>query len=117
MRLTDKPEQDVVNAGNKMDKMDRQISGTGSAPTDLSTLVTPAFIYCEVLEFYLKDTGLHDLIASNPNPQSADKIIRNLKTKCWSLKAQGLRSPSERKKLDMEGDLDGLNISMNKLAE
>ena len=48
---------------------------------------------------------------------SADEIIRTLKTKFWSLKYQGLCSPSEGNKLYTEGELDGLKLAMNNLLE
>ena len=71
-----------------MAKFSRQISRTGSNPIDLSTFVTTAFIYCEVLALQLKDTGLHDLVNSNPKALSEDEIIWTLKTKLWSIKAK-----------------------------
>ena len=93
--------------------MDRHISGTGSAPIDLPTLIATDFIYYEVLAFQMKDTVLHDLDDSNPKFLYADDTIRTLKTKFRSIKAQGLCNSSESKKLCMEGCLARLKLSMN----
>ena len=93
MTLVDEPGQDVKKFGNKMAKMDRRISGIGSDPIYLSTLVATAFINCKVLALQLKDTGLHDLVDSNTKNLSVDNITRTLKTKFWYLKAQGLWIP------------------------
>ena len=117
MRITDEPIQDVKKFGNKVAKTACQISGTSSAPIDLYTLVSTAFIDCEVLAFYMKATGLHDLVYSNHNALYADEIIRTLKTKFWSLMDQGMWSPSEGKKLDTGVDLVELKLAMNKLVE
>ena len=65
----------------------------------------------------MKAAGLHNLVVSNPKALSADGIIRTLKTKFWSLKAQRLCSPSEGKKLDTEGDLTGLKLAMKNMVE
>ena len=73
---------------------------TGPAPMDLSISVITSFIECKVNVFQLNYTGLHNLVGNNPKALSIDEIIRTLKTKLRSLKAHGLRSPSERKKLD-----------------
>ena len=97
----DNPGQDVENCGNKMSEMARRISRTGSAPIDLSTLADTKFIDCNVLAFQIKATCLNDLVDINPNAMSEDEIIRNLKTKFWSLKAQVLCSPSEVDNLNM----------------
>ena len=78
-----------------------RISGTVSAPIDLSTLVATSFIDYKVLEFKLNDTCLHGLVGSNAKALSADEIIRTLKNKFRSLNAEILRSPSEANKLDM----------------
>ena len=75
-----------------MAKMACRISGTGYSPIDLYTLVTTEFIDQEVLDFQLKATGLCDLVYSKPKALSADEIIRILKNKLRSLKAQGLWS-------------------------
>ena len=48
---------------------------------------------------------------------SADEIIRNIKNKFLSLQVQILWIPYEGNKLDMEGDLFGLKLDMNKLVE
>ena len=55
-----------------MAEMARWIIRTGSAHIELSALIATAFIYCEVLAFQLKTTGLHDLVYSNPKVLSAD---------------------------------------------
>ena len=68
--------------------MSRRISGTGSTPINLSTLVATAFIYCKVLAFQMKATWLDDLVDSNPKALYVDDTIHNLKSKFWSLKAQ-----------------------------
>ena len=112
MRLTDETGQDDENFVNKMDEMARRISGTESAPIDLYTLVSTAFINWEVLDFHLKDTGLHGMVDSNPKSLFANEIIRTLKKKFRSFKAQGLWNPHESKKVDTEGDLDGLKLDM-----
>ena len=95
-----------------MAKMARRISRIESAPIDLYTLVSTAFINWEVLDFHLKDTGLHGLVDSNPKYLFANEIIRTLKKKFRSFKAQGLWNPHESKKVDTEGDLDGLKLDM-----
>ena len=100
-----------------MDEMARQISGTGSATIDLSTLVYNDFIYCEVLDFHIKATVLHDLVNLNHKTLSADDIIQTLKKKFRSLKAQGLWSPVECKKVNMEVELYGLELTTNNMVE
>ena len=65
----------------------------------------------------MKAAGLHNLVVSNPKALSADEIIRTLKTKLWSLKAQGLWSPSEVNKVDTNGNLDGLKLAMKNMVE
>lgn len=67
--------------------------------------------------FQMKATGLHNLVVINPKDLSAENIIRILKTKLWSLKTQRLWIPDEDKKVDIEGDMNGLNLHMNKLEE
>ena len=89
---------------------------TGSAPIYLSTLDATGFIDYEVLVFHIKATGLDDLIDSNPKALSANEIILNINTKFRYLKSQGMWGPSEEKQLHTEGDLDGLNMEMNKLV-
>ena len=64
----------------------------------------------------MKTTAIHDLVYINSKALSADEIIRTLKNKLWYIKAQGLWSTSEGKKLYMEGELAGLNLAMNKLV-
>ena len=83
-----------------MAKMSRRISGTGSAPIEISTLVSTAFIDCEVLAFHIKNTWLYYLVGSNPKSLSTYEIIKTLKTKLWYIKAKGLCIPSEINKLD-----------------
>ena len=100
-----------------MVKMDHQISGTGSAPIDIFTLVATEFINWEVLQFHLKATFLHDLVDSNPKALSEDNFYRTIKTKFQYLKVQGLWSPAESTKLVMEGELAGLNMAMNKMVK
>ena len=100
-----------------MSEMARRVSGKGSASIDLSTLDDTDFIDCNFLAFQIKATCLYDLVDINPNAMSEDYIIRTLKTKFWYLKAQVLCSPYEGNNLNMEGDLFGLNQSMNKLVE
>ena len=100
-----------------MDEMAYHISGTGSAPIDMSTLIATDFIGCKILDFHLKATCLHDLVGSNPKALSIYEIIQTLKTKLRSLKAQGPWIPSEGNKLDTKGELTGINLAMNKLVE
>ena len=100
-----------------MAEMACRISSIVSATIDLSTLVATAFIDCEVLSFQMKDTVLDDLFDINTKALSAYEIIRTLKTKFQYLKAQGLWSPSEGKKLDMYDELYILKMVMNKLVE
>ena len=54
----DEPRQEVESFGNMMAKMPLCIIGSVSATIDLSTLVATAFIYCKVLVFQMKATGL-----------------------------------------------------------
>ena len=82
-----------------MDEMAHWISGTGSAPIELSTLVTTAFIDYNVLAFQMNATGLQDLVDINIKSLSADEIIWSLNTKFWSVKAQRFYSTAERKKV------------------
>ena len=100
-----------------MSEMACRISRTRSAPTDLYTLVATAFIYCEVLDFQPKAKGLHGLVIRNPKALYADDIIQTFKPEFWSLKAQGIGSPPEGKKIDIEGELAGLKMAMNKMVE
>ena len=100
-----------------MTKMACGTSITGYDPIDLYTLAATAFIQCEVLSFYMKTKGLHNLVYSKPKALSTDEIIRTLKTKLQPLKAQGLWSPAESKKVDTQGDMDGLKLSMKNMAE
>ena len=65
----------------------------------------------------MKSTGLYDLVKNKPKSLSSDDIIRTLKNKFRSLKAQGLWIISEIKKLDMEGDIYGIKMAMNNLVE
>ena len=60
---------------------------------------------------------LHDLVDNNLKALSVHAIIRTLKTKLWSLKAQVIWSPYEGKKLDTEGELAGIKMAMNTLVE
>ena len=55
-----------------------RISGTGSAPIDISTFFATNFIKFEVLDFHLKASGLHDLADSNPEALYADDTIWTL---------------------------------------
>ena len=100
-----------------MTEMSRRIIGTGTALIDLSTMVTTVFINCEVMDFQQNAKGLQDLVESNPKALSSDNIIRNLKTKSWSLKAQGLLSHYEIKKVDTEDDLSGTKMAMKNMLE
>ena len=99
MRLTKEPREGVENFGNKMSKMACQIRGTGSNPIDLLTLIYNSFIDYQVLDFHLKATWLYNLVDSRPKSLDADRIIRTLKTKLWSLKYQGLWSPAQINKV------------------
>ena len=72
--------------------MAHRISGTGSAPIELYTLVAISFIDCNIMAFHMKTTCLHNLVDSNPKSLSSDDIIHTLKNKFHSLKAQGLWS-------------------------
>ena len=65
----------------------------------------------------MKDTCIHNLVNRNLQYLSADEIIRTLKNKFWSLEEQGLWSTTESKKLDTEGDMDVLRLSMKNLTE
>ena len=79
--------------------------------------VTTAFRDYEVLAFQMNNTGLHDLVYIKPKSLSEDDIIRTLKTKLRCRKAQIMWSPAKSKKVDMEGDMFGLNLSMHDLVE
>ena len=80
----DKPGQEVKNFGKNMAEMACPISGTGSDPIDISTLVVTSFINCEVLAFQVKDTGLYDFVYSKPKALSIDNIIWTLKKNLFS---------------------------------
>ena len=97
--------------------MDHQISGTGSAPNFLSTLVATSFIDCEFLVFELKATFLHDLVDRNPKALYADEIIRTLKTQFHYLKYQVLYNPYKIKKVYTEGELTGIKLFMSNMVE
>ena len=57
------------------------------------------------------------LVYSNHKVLYSGNIIRTLKTKFRSLKAQGLWIPDESKKVDTEGDLSGIKLFINKLVK
>ena len=99
-----------------MGKMARQISRIGSARIDLSTLVATAFIDCEVLDFKIKATCLHDLVERKPKALSVDEVIQTFKNKYRYLKAQGLWCPSQGNKLCTEGEMASINMDMNNLV-
>ena len=65
----------------------------------------------------MKACSLHYLVDRNYKVLPEDEIIQTLKTKFCYIKAQGLWSPSEGNKLDMGGDLDGLKLDTNNMAE
>ena len=65
----------------------------------------------------MKVTCLHDLVDRKPKALSADEIIWTLKTKFRYLGSQGIWNPAEGIKLDMEGEMAGLNLSINNLLE
>ena len=75
MRLADKSGQDVEKLSNKIARMAPRISGTGSAPINMFSLVATAFIDCKFLAFQIKSELLHDLVEIYPNALSADEII------------------------------------------
>ena len=117
MRNTYEPGQDIKNFSKNLAKMDCRIFVTGSSPIDISTLVATALDNCGVISFNIKDAGLKDLVNSNPKALSVDYINRTLQMKFWSLKSQGLWSPAEIHKVDMKGEMDGLNLGMNRMVE
>ena len=80
-------------------------------------MVATDFTDCEVLSFQLNATSLNGLVDSNPKSLSADDILWTFKAKFWSLKVQVLHIPYESNKLDMEGELNGLKLAMNKMVE
>ena len=100
-----------------MAKMACWIIVTVSAFINVSTLVSTYFIKCKVLSFQMKATVFHVLVRINTKSLSADGIIRTLKNKCRTIKAQLLCSPSESKKVETEDDLAGLNMAMKNLVE
>ena len=80
-------------------------------------MITTSFIDCKVLVLNIKATGIHDLVDSIPKALYAYEIIWTLKTKFQSLKAQGLWSTAETKKVDTDGEMAGLNLTMNEKVE
>ena len=60
---------------------------------------------------------LYYLFNSNPKALSEDAIIRTLKTEFRALKALGLWISAESNKVDMDGDMYGLKLAINKLVE
>ena len=69
------------------------------------------------MDLQMNSTGLHDLVDRNPKSLSADAIIRTLKTKFWSIKAQELWISSEGNKLETKVELSDLKLAMNKIIE
>ena len=65
----------------------------------------------------MRSTGLYDLVKNKPKSLSSDDLIRTLKNKLCSLKAQGLWIISEINKLYMEGDIYVIKMAMNNLVE
>ena len=74
--------------------MARRISGTGSTPINISSLVATDFFNLDLLASQMQATGLHELVRSNNKALSAVDIIQDLKMKLRSLKDQGLWSPA-----------------------
>jgi hypothetical protein len=83
----------MAKPGSKVVEMARQITGSGAAPSDLTSIVTGCFVECDVLAFKLK--ALHFLVIVNDDPKqmSWEEIVRKLKVKYLSLLGNGFWEP------------------------
>jgi hypothetical protein len=101
MSLIKEPGQEVEVFGSKIVEMVvHRITGSGSAPSVLTSIVAECFVECDVLAFKLKALSFHDIVDDDPKKMPWDEIIRKLKAKYQSLLGSGLwdgslRNPSQ----------------------
>jgi hypothetical protein len=93
--------------------MTRRISGSGLAPTDLTSIVASCFLDCDVLIFKLKASALFDLVDDNANAMPWEEIVRVLKAKCRSLLGKELWTPVKSVRTPESTTLDGLHAAIN----
>jgi hypothetical protein len=115
MSLIKEPGQNVETFGTKIIEMTRRITGSGSSPVDLTSIVASTFLECDVLSFKIKALSIHDLVDEKPTAMEWEEIVRVLKAKYTSLEGQDLWTPTSNTK-PAESVLDGLHAAINKLA-
>jgi hypothetical protein len=117
MSLIKEPGQDVETFGSKIVEMARRITGSGSAPSDLTSIVAGCFVECDVLAFKLKALQFADLVDTDPKQMSWEEIVRQLKAKYLSLLGSGVWEPQKSQTNRAEESvLDGLHAAINKLS-
>ncbi len=116
MHLLQEPGQDVEAFGSKIIEMTRRITGSGLAPTDLTSIVAGCFIDCDVLAFKLKALSFFDAVDDNAASMTWEEIVRQLKAKYRSLLGQDFWEPQKRLKTADTSTLDGLHAAINKLS-
>jgi hypothetical protein len=117
MSLIKEPGQDVETFGSKIVEMARRITGSGAAPSDLTSIVAGCFVDCDMLAFKLKVLSSFNLVDDKPNAMTWEEIIRKLKAKYLSLLGNGLWEPQKtQSNRSEESVLDGLHTAINKLT-
>jgi hypothetical protein len=115
MNLIKEPGQNVETFGTKVTEMTRRITGSGSSPLDLTSIVASTFLECDVLAFKMKALSIHDLVDNNPTAMGWEEIVRVLKAKYVSLEGRDLWTPTANT-TPAESVLDGLHAAINKLT-
>jgi hypothetical protein len=85
MSAIKEPDQDVEAFGFKIVEMARRITGSGSAPSDLTSIVAGGFVEYDVLAFKLKALSFFDIVDDDPKQISWEEIARKLKAMYLSI--------------------------------
>jgi hypothetical protein len=85
MHLLQEPGQDIEAFGSKVIERTRRITGSGLAPTDLTSIVAGCFIDCDVLAFKIEALSFFDAVDNNAASMTWEEIVRLLKAKHRSL--------------------------------
>ena len=93
-----------------------RVVGSGSAPSNITSIVDQCSIKCGILSFKLKALQFYDIVDDDSTRMEWDAIIMTLKTKYLSLESHNLWSTKATNAKENLNELAGLHSNFNKLT-
>jgi hypothetical protein len=114
MKLNQQPAEDVVEFSKTLSELAERIEGSGPAPKNLAQVIAATYLSCEVLDFRIKASQLHDEANNISTKITWQEIVQANKDKYRSLKAQALWPPASAHK---ESEIQALQATVRKLEQ